>query len=131
MANSDQETSAVNGYGAEQIRVLEGLEAGGKARKTGTRVTFSPDPEIFEDRTLSLDILSNRLREMAFLNKGLHIALKDERTNEAPPEFHYTGGIRSFVELLNENKTPLHPKPIYIEAEREGTIVGGAIQYND
>jgi DNA gyrase subunit B len=106
------------------------LEEIGKARRTGTRVTFSPDPAIFDDRTLSLDTLSNRLREMAFLNKGLRIKLADERVNETR-EFYYTGGIRSFVELLNENKTVLHPKPIVIEAQRDAVVVEVAIQYND
>ncbi|MBZ0160757.1 DNA topoisomerase (ATP-hydrolyzing) subunit B [Candidatus Methylomirabilis sp.] len=106
------------------------LEEVGRARKTGTRVTFVPDHEIFEDRTFSLDTLSNRLRELAFLNKGLRIRLADERINEAR-EFYYTGGIRSFVELLNENKVVLHPKPIYIEAQRDTTVVEVAIQYND
>jgi DNA gyrase subunit B len=107
------------------------LEEGGRARRTGTRVTFSPDPEIFEERTYSLDTLSNRLRELAFLNKGLRVTLKDERGSEPPREFHYTGGIRSFVELLNEHKTTLHPRPIYIEAQREETLVEAALQYND
>ncbi len=106
------------------------LEEVGKARKTGTRVTFLADSEIFDDRTFSLDTLSNRLRELAFLNGGLRIRLADERVNETR-EFYYTGGIKSFVELLNENKTVLHPKPIYIEAEREATVVEAAIQYND
>ncbi len=106
------------------------LEEIGKARKTGTRVTFLPDAQIFEDRTFSLDTLSNRLRELAFLNKGLRIRLADERVNEVR-EFYYTGGIKSFVELLNENKGVLHPKPIYIEAQRDATVVEAAIQYND
>lgn len=106
------------------------LEEVGKARKTGTRVTFVPDFAIFEDRTFSLDTLSNRLRELAFLNKGLRIRLTDERINEAR-EFYYTGGIKSFIELLNENKTVLHPKPIHIEAQRDPTVVEVAIQYND
>ncbi len=106
------------------------LEEIGKARKTGTRVTFLADAEIFEDRTFSLDTLSNRLRELAFLNRGLRIRLADERASETR-EFYYTGGIKSFVELLNENKAVLHPKPIYIEAQRETTVVEAAIQYND
>ncbi len=109
-----------------------GIEEAGKARRTGTRITFKPDPEVFEDTTLSLDLLSNRLRELAFLNKGLRITLTDERT--ATPqqrEFYYTGGIKSFVELLNENKTVLHPKPIYIEQTRNDVVVEIAIQYND
>ncbi|MBF8297679.1 MAG: gyrB [candidate division NC10 bacterium] len=106
------------------------LEEVGKARKTGTHVTFLADSQIFEDRTFSLDTLSNRLRELAFLNRGLRIQLADERASETR-EFYYTGGIKSFVELLNENKTVLHPKPIYIEAQRDATVVEAAIQYND
>ena len=106
------------------------LEQIGKARKTGTRVAFLPDAEIFENRDFSLDTLSNRLRELAFLNKGLRIILTDERVDETR-EFYYTGGIRAFVELLNENKTVLHPKPIHIEETRNGTIVEVAIQYNN
>jgi DNA gyrase subunit B len=108
------------------------IEEIGKARRTGTRVTFMADPEVFEDTTFSLDVLSNRLRELAFLNKGLRINLADERA--ATPirrEFYYTGGIRSFVELLNENKTVLHPKPIYFEQTKNDVIVEIAIQYND
>ncbi len=106
------------------------LEQIGKARKNGTRIAFLPDAEILEDRNFSLDTLSNRLRELAFLNKGLRIVLTDERVDETR-EFYYTGGIRAFVELLNENKTVLHPKPIYIEETRNGTIVEVAIQYNN
>ena len=106
------------------------VEEVGKARRSGTRVTFLPDAEIFEDRTYSLDILSNRLREMAFLNRGLRIALTDERADKSQ-EFYYTGGIKQFVELLNENKTTLHPRPIYIEAQRDETVVEIALQYND
>jgi len=85
------------------------LEETGKARRTGTRVTFLPDSEIFEERTFSLDTLSNRLREMAFLNRGLRITLTDERADKSA-EFYYTGGIKQFVELLNENKATLHPR---------------------
>jgi DNA gyrase subunit B len=106
------------------------LEEVGKARKSGTRITFSPDGEIFADRAFSLDTLSNRLRELAFLNKGLRIVLVDERVQQTR-EFYYSGGIKAFVELLNENKTVLHPKPIYIEEARNGTVVEIAIQYND
>ena len=106
------------------------LEEAGRARRTGTRVTFLPDAEIFEDRAFSLDVLSNRLREMAFLNRGLRIALTDERADKAE-EFYYTGGIRQFVELLNENKVTLHPRPIFIEAQRDDTTVEIALQYND
>jgi DNA gyrase subunit B len=106
------------------------VEEIGKARRTGTRVTFLADGEIFEDRTVSRDTLSNRLREMAFLNKGLRIILSDERADRTE-EFYYTGGIKQFVELLNENKTTLHPRPIYIEAQRDDTVIEIALQYND
>jgi DNA gyrase subunit B len=106
------------------------LEEVGKARRTGTRVTFLSDGEIFEDRTFSLDVLSNRLREMAFLNRGLRIALSDERVDKSE-EFYYTGGIKQFVELLNENKATLHPRPIFIESQRDETAVEIALQYND
>ncbi|MGH7430280.1 MAG: DNA topoisomerase (ATP-hydrolyzing) subunit B [Candidatus Methylomirabilales bacterium] len=106
------------------------LEEIGKARKSGTRITFSPDGGIFADRTFSLDTLSNRLRELAFLNKGLRLILADERVQQTR-EFYYSGGIKAFVELLNENKAVLHPKPIYIEETRNGTAVEVAIQYND
>jgi len=114
----------------ERGKPVSDLEEVGKARKTGTRVTFLADLQIFEDRTYSLDTLSNRLRELAFLNKGLRVCLTDERINDVR-QFCYTGGIRSFVELLNENKTVLHPKPIYIEVQRDTTAVEVAIQYND
>jgi DNA gyrase subunit B len=106
------------------------LEEIGKSRRTGTRVTFLADAEIFDERTFSWDVLSNRLREIAFLNRGLRISLADERA-EKQEEFFYTGGIRQFVELLNENKGTLHPRPIYIEAQRDETYVEIAIQYND
>jgi DNA gyrase subunit B len=114
----------------ERGKPTSDLEEVGKARRTGTRVSFLADAQIFDDRTLSLDTLSTRLRELAFLNKGLRIRLTDERLNEAR-EFHYTGGIRSFVELLNENKGVLHPRPIYFEAQRDLATVEVAIQYND
>ena len=106
------------------------LEEVGRARRTGTRVTFLSDGEIFEDRTFSLDVLSNRLREMAFLNRGLRISLSDERADKNE-EFYYTGGIKQFVELLNENKATLHPRPIFIESQRDETAVEIALQYND
>jgi DNA gyrase subunit B len=106
------------------------VEEIGKARRTGTRVTFLPDAEVFEDRSFSLDTLSNRLRELAFLNRGLRIVLTDERADRTE-EFYYTGGIRQFVELLNANKATLHPRPIYFEAQRDETVVEAAIQYND
>ncbi|HLG22399.1 MAG TPA: DNA topoisomerase (ATP-hydrolyzing) subunit B [Candidatus Manganitrophaceae bacterium] len=105
------------------------LEVTGKTKKRGTLITFKPDPEIFELTEYSSDILAQRLRELAFLNKGLRISLEDERT-EKKQEFCYKGGIVSFVEMLNENKSPLH-KPIFIERERNAIVLELAVQYND
>jgi DNA gyrase subunit B len=102
----------------------------GKTRGRGTKVIFKPDPEIFEILDFSYDILSQRLRELAFLNKGLKITLLDERT-EKSQVFHYSGGISSFVEHLNKNKTTIHPKPVYITGGKEDVIVEIALQYND
>ena len=105
------------------------LKATGKTKKRGTKVTFKPDPQIFEETEFSFDTLSQRLREMAFLNKGLQVLLTDERT-EKHQEFCYKGGIISFVEHLNENKDPLH-KPIYVSREKTGILMEVALQYND
>ena len=102
----------------------------GKTKGRGTKITFKPDSEVFEILDFSWDILSQRLRELAFLNRGLKITLSDERS-EKKQEFHYSGGIVSFVEHLNKNKTPVHPKPIYISGEKEDIIVEIALQYND
>src|SRR4030042_4606038 len=102
----------------------------GKTRGRGTKVIFKPDPEIFEILDFSYDILSQRLRELAFLNRGLKITLLDERT-EKSQVFHYSGGISSFVEHLNKNKTTIHPKPVYITGGKEDVIVEIALQYND
>jgi DNA gyrase subunit B len=102
----------------------------GKTKGRGTKITFKPDSEIFEILDFSWDILSQRLRELAFLNRGLRISLSDERT-EKKQVFQYSGGIMSFVEHLNKNKTPIHPKPVYITGEKEDIIVEIALQYND
>ena len=102
----------------------------GKTKGRGTKITFKPDPDIFEVLDFSYDILTQRLRELAFLNRGLKITLSDERT-EKEQVFHYSGGIVSFVEHLNKNKTTLHHKPIYISGEKEDIIVEIALQYND
>jgi DNA gyrase subunit B len=102
----------------------------GKTKGRGTKITFKPDSEIFEILDFSWDILSQRLRELAFLNRGLKISLSDERT-EKKQVFHYGGGIISFVEHLNKNKTPIHPKPVYISGEKGDIIVEIALQYND
>jgi DNA gyrase subunit B len=102
----------------------------GKTKGRGTKITFRPDSEVFEILDFSWDILSQRLRELAFLNRGLNITLSDERT-EKKQVFQYSGGIVSFVEHLNKNKTLIHPKPIYISGEKEDIIVEIALQYND
>jgi DNA gyrase subunit B len=102
----------------------------GKTRGRGTKITFKPDPEIFEVLDFSYDLLAQRLRELAFLNKGLKITLTDERT-EKKNVYHYSGGIVSFTEHLNKNKTPLHQKPIYFSGEKEDIVAEIALQYND
>jgi len=101
----------------------------GKTKKTGTKVTFKPDSDIFESIDFNFEILSQRLRELSFLNKGLKISLLDERSDKKN-EFHYKGGIREFVQYLNQNKTVLNPKPIYFECVKNGTMVEMALQYN-
>lgn len=108
----------------------ESLKITGKTKGSGTKITFKPDAEIFEELEFSYDILSNRLREYAFLNKELKVSIIDERTDKKQ-SFIYEGGIRSFVEHLNKNKTSLHPKPIYIQKEKDGISVEVALQYND
>ncbi|MFH1777710.1 MAG: DNA topoisomerase (ATP-hydrolyzing) subunit B [Candidatus Omnitrophota bacterium] len=102
----------------------------GKSKTTGTKVIFKPDNEIFKEIKFSFDILSNRLRELAFLNQGLKITLKDER-KEKEVVFEFKGGIVSFVEYLNAKKNPLHKKVIYFEKDRDNISVQIAIQYND
>ncbi len=106
------------------------LAVTGKTKGRGTRITFKPDTQIFEVTEFHYDVLAQRLRELAFLNRGLEISINDERTGQNQI-FLYKGGIVSFVEHLNKNKTPLHPKPIYIEKEKDGVIAEIAIQYND
>ncbi|HWC51646.1 MAG TPA: DNA gyrase subunit B, partial [Nitrospira sp.] len=103
----------------------------GITKRRGTKVRFKPDGQVFETLDFSFDVLAQRLRELAFLNKGLSITLKDERKEPAKEQvFLYKGGIVSFVEHLNEAKTPLH-KPIYVKVERQEMILEVALQYND
>ncbi len=106
------------------------LTPGEKTTKRGTTIRFKPDPEIFEETTFSFDILSNRLREMAFLNRGLRIQIDDER-EEKRLTFLYSGGIRQFVEYINQNKTPVHPKVLYFEGGRGDIQAEVALQYNE
>ena len=108
------------------------LKQTGKTRKRGTKITFKPDSQIFDHTEFSFDKLSERLREKAFLNKGIRITIKDEREEpERAHEFYYKGGIAEFVKHLNKNKTTLHDKPIYFEKEGESLSIEVAIQYND
>ena len=102
----------------------------GHTDRRGTKIRFKPDSKIFETTAFSFDVLSRRLREMAFLNKGLLITIEDER-DEKKHEFHYTGGIISFVEHLNKKKTALHDKVVYFSGVREGVDLEIAMQYND
>ena len=110
------------------------IEPIGKTKKTGTKVTFAPDPQIFGDLEFHYETLSQRLRELSFLNRGAHIELLDERSDKRA-SFNYSGGIQSFVEHLNRNKTPLHKKPIHLEVSRDGDADGErvevAMQWND
>jgi DNA gyrase subunit B len=108
------------------------LEQTGKTRKRGTKVTFKPDPQIFDVSEFSFDKLSERLREKAFLNKGIRITITDERdATERKHEFYYKGGIAEFVKHLNKNKAVLHDKPIYFERVADALSIEVAIQYND
>ena len=106
------------------------LKVTGKSRKNGTKITFKPDTEIFTETEFSFDVLSQRLRELSFLNAGLKISILDER-NDKSHDFQYKGGIVSFVQHLNRNKTPLHAKPVLVEGEKDGVHVEVALQYND
>jgi DNA gyrase subunit B len=114
----------------ERGKPVTPLTVVGKTKARGTKITFKPDSEIFETVEFHYDVLAQRLRELAFLNKGLQISLTDERTGKTQT-FLYKGGIISFVEHLNKNKTPIHPKPVYIQGEKEGITVEIALQYND
>jgi DNA gyrase subunit B len=106
------------------------LKVVGKTKKTGTRITFMPDAKVFETVEFSFDNLSQRLRELAFLNKGVQIEITDEKSGKHHT-FKYDGGIVSFVKFLNENKNTLHRKPIFFERQRDDIRVEVALQYND
>jgi len=113
------------------------LKKAGTTKKRGTKVHFHADPSIFTATEYNYDTLAQRLRELAFLNKGLTITLTDERTTDPKTgepkhsEFKYTGGIAEFIKHLNKGKNVLHEKPIYMEAERDGVVMEIALQYND
>ena len=97
----------------------------------GTKVSFKPDTQIFEETVYDFEILSKRLRELAFLNKGIKIVLTDKREENKQEIYYYEGGIKEFVAYLNRNKEVLHQEPIYVESEKEGIVVEIALQYND
>ncbi|MFE8704068.1 DNA topoisomerase (ATP-hydrolyzing) subunit B [Cytobacillus sp. FJAT-54145] len=108
------------------------LEVIGETDRTGTTIHFTPDGEIFtETLEYDYDTLANRLRELAFLNKGIKITIEDKRAENKLNEYYYEGGIKSYVEHLNRTREVLHEEPIFIEGEREGITVEVSIQYND
>src|SRR6202167_6087650 len=113
------------------------LKKAGASKKRGTKVHFVPDKSIFTAIEFNYDTLAQRLRELAFLNKGLLITLTDERTTDPKTgepkttDFKYTGGIAEFIKHLNRGKQTLHEKPIYMEAERDGVVMEIGLQYND
>ncbi len=125
-----QRDGAVWEQSYEKGKPTNKLKQTGKTRKTGTTVTFHPDSTIFEKTVFSYDTLATRLREYAFLNKGLKITLTDERS-EKSAEFRFTGGIAEFVKHLNRGKTTLHDSPIYMEGKKGNVEIEIALQYND
>ena len=118
----------------ERGKVMYPLKVVGECdpKKTGTKVTFLPDKEIFEETVFDYNTLKQRFREMAFLTKGLRIVICDERPEEnIEKEFYYEGGIKEFVQYLNKSKTPLYENIIYCEGEKDGVVVEVAMQHND
>ena len=118
----------------ERGKVMYPLKVVGECdiNQTGTKVTFLPDKEIFEETVFDFDTLKQRFREMAFLTKGLRIVIRDDRPEEPiETSFHYEGGIKEFVQYLNKGKTPLYEQIIYCEGERDGVLVEVAMQHND
>ncbi|GEN85045.1 DNA gyrase subunit B [Sporosarcina luteola] len=116
----------------ERGALVQELEVIGTTDETGTRTRFKADPEIFTETTVyEYEILAHRLRELAYLNRGLRITITDERGEEERVDtFHYEGGIKSYVQHLNQNKEPIHEEPIFIEGEKDGISVEIAMQYN-
>ncbi|MFD2215375.1 DNA topoisomerase (ATP-hydrolyzing) subunit B [Metabacillus endolithicus] len=108
------------------------LEVIGETDVTGTITHFKPDAEIFQETTVyDYEILANRIRELAFLNRGLKITIEDKRENKRSNEYYYEGGIKSYVEHLNRTREVIHDEPVYIEGEKDGITTEVAIQYND
>jgi DNA gyrase subunit B len=114
----------------ERGKPIEEVKIIGDSSHTGTKTTFMPDNAIFETLEFQYDILANRLRELAYLNKGIRVILADKRSGKSQ-EFHYEGGIIQFIEYLNEGKNVLHPRPIYFEREKDTTRIEISMQYND
>jgi DNA gyrase subunit B len=114
----------------ERGEPMTALEVTGTTKKRGTKITFRPDAQIFETTEFSFDVLAQRLRELAFLNGGLLITIDDERDGKGH-KFHYEGGITSFVQYLNQNKSAVNDKPIFMSGEKDGIIVEIALQWND
>ncbi len=102
----------------------------GRTKRRGTKVTFKPDPQIFPEISFSYDTLAQRLRELSFLNAGVRISLEDELSGRKN-DFHYEGGIVSFVQYLNRNKTPIHPDPVFLTGGKNGFQLEIALQYNE
>jgi DNA gyrase subunit B len=117
----------------ERGKTMTGLDIVGDylTGGTGTKTYFKPDADIFEELEYDYDTLAQRLRELAFLNKGIRISLTDERTDGKSEEFHYEGGIKSFVAYLNRNKETLHKEPVYFEKKKDDISCEIALQYND
>ncbi|NQV41087.1 MAG: DNA topoisomerase IV subunit B, partial [Candidatus Marinimicrobia bacterium] len=110
----------------------EGMRTTGKTKKRGTKVTFKADDSIFTVHVFDWDVLEDRIRELAFLNKGLTIHLRDEREEEVRSETYlYKGGLKQFIDYLNENKHPIHPQVIAFEGEKDDVPIDVAFQYND
>ncbi|HEX7511349.1 MAG TPA: DNA topoisomerase (ATP-hydrolyzing) subunit B, partial [Chitinivibrionales bacterium] len=109
----------------------EDVKTTGTSDKTGTKIRFKPDSTIFETTDFSFDTLSKRLRELAFLNKGITISVTDERSDDKKHVFCYPGGLLSYIKFLDENRTPLHPDPIYFLQQRDTVEIEIAMQYND
>ena len=114
----------------ERGEVKTKLEERGRSTQTGTKIVFKPDPEVFDPTDINYDMIAIRLRELAFLNKGLMLTITDERTDKSD-EYQYTGGIQAFVEHLNREKDVINTDIVYFEAEEHGVTLEVALQYND
>lgn len=108
------------------------LKVIGDTEQTGTITRFKPDPEIFQETTVyEFDTLATRMRELAFLNRNIKLTIEDKREHKQKKEFHYEGGIKSYVEHLNRSKQPIHEEPVYVEGSKDGIQVEVSLQYNE